>query len=57
MSLFLKLLSRIINLQIRLTDLPNADELVMEPMAEAYEREVKAQQLILWLPELNCCTC
>jgi membrane protein YdbS with pleckstrin-like domain len=41
-----------INLQVRLTDLPDADELVMEPMAEAYEREVKAQQLILWLPLL-----
>lgn len=40
------------NLQVGLTDLPNADELVMEPMAEAYEREVKAQQLIIWLPLL-----
>jgi len=41
-----------INLQVGLTDLPNADELVMEPMAEAYEREVKAQQLIIWVPLL-----
>ena len=41
-----------VNLQVPMTDLPNADELVMEPMAEAYEREVKAQQLIIWLPLL-----
>jgi len=41
-----------VNLQIRITDLPNADELVMEPMAAAYEREVKVQQLIIWLPLL-----
>lgn len=30
--------------------LPQADELVMEPMAPSYEREVKTQQLIIWLP-------
>ena len=41
-----------INLQVSMTDLPNADELAMEPMAEAYEREVKVQQLIIWLPLL-----
>lgn len=41
-----------VNLQIRIRDLPNADELVMEPMAAAYEREVKVQQLIIWLPLL-----
>ena len=41
-----------VNLQIRITDLPNADELVMEPMAAAYEREVKVQQMIIWLPLL-----
>jgi membrane protein YdbS with pleckstrin-like domain len=41
-----------INLQVSMTDLPIADELVMEPMAPAYEREVKTQQLIIWLPLL-----
>lgn len=41
-----------INLQISMTDLPIANELVMEPMATAYEREVKTQQLIIWLPLL-----
>ena len=41
-----------INLQVSMTDLPIADELVMEPMAAAYEREVKIQQLIIWLPLL-----
>jgi len=41
-----------VNLQVDMTDLPVADELVMEPMAPAYEREVKVQQLIIWLPLL-----
>jgi membrane protein YdbS with pleckstrin-like domain len=41
-----------VNLQVSMTDLPNADELVMEPMAAAYEQEVKIQQLIIWLPLL-----
>lgn len=41
-----------VNLQIRMTDLPIAEELVMEPMAVSYEREVKVQQLIIWLPLL-----
>jgi len=41
-----------VNLQVSMTDLPTADELVMEPMAAAYEREVKVQQLIIWLPLL-----
>jgi membrane protein YdbS with pleckstrin-like domain len=39
-----------VNLQVDLADLPRADELVMEPMAPAYEREVKTQQLIIWTP-------
>lgn len=41
-----------INLQISMQDLPIAAELEMEPMAAAYEREVKVQQLIIWLPLL-----
>ena len=41
-----------VNIQVDMTDLPVADELVMEPMAPAYEREVKTQQLIIWLPLL-----
>ncbi len=41
-----------VNLQVSMTDLPKADELVMEPMAVSYEREVKVQQLIIWLPLL-----
>lgn len=41
-----------VNLQVSLAELPTADELVMEPMAEAYEKEVKVQQLIIWLPIL-----
>jgi membrane protein YdbS with pleckstrin-like domain len=41
-----------VNLQVSLTELPIADELVMEPMAAAYEKEVKVQQLIIWLPIL-----
>ena len=41
-----------VNLQVSMTDLPNADELVMERMAAAYEQEVKIQQLIIWLPLL-----
>ena len=40
------------NLQIGLNDLPIAAELDMEPMAAAYEREVKVQQLIIWAPLL-----
>jgi len=39
-----------VNLQISMADLPAAAELQMEPMAEAYGREVKTQQLIIWLP-------
>lgn len=38
-----------VNLQINLSELPIADELVMEPMAESYVREVKAQLLIIFL--------
>ena len=41
-----------VNLQVNTADLPIADELVMEPMAAAYEREVKTQQLFIWLPLL-----
>lgn len=39
-----------VNVQIDLADLPQADELIMEPMAPSYEREVKTQQLIIWSP-------
>ena len=38
-----------VNLQINLSELPVADELVMEPMAESYVREVKTQLLIIFL--------
>jgi membrane protein YdbS with pleckstrin-like domain len=41
-----------VNLQISMNDLPIAAELDMEPMADAYEREVKVQQMIIWLPLL-----
>ena len=41
-----------VNLQINLAELPIADELVMEPMAESYVREVKTQLLIILLPIL-----
>jgi len=41
-----------VNLQINLSELPVADELVMEPMAASYEREVKTQLLIIFLPIL-----
>ena len=40
------------NVQIDLSTLPIADELAMEPMAETYEREVKTQLLIIFLPIL-----
>ncbi len=39
-----------VNVQVDLADLPQADELVMEPMAPSYEREVKTQQFIIWVP-------
>ena len=41
-----------VNLQINMDDLPAAGELPMEPMAEAYEQEVKVQQMIIWTPLL-----
>lgn len=41
-----------INLQISLDELPAAAGLEFEPMADNYEKEVKAQQLIIWLPLL-----
>ena len=39
-----------VNIQVDMADLPEADELVMEPMAPSYKQEVKTQQLIIWLP-------
>ena len=39
-----------INVQVDLADLPEADTLVLEPMAPSYVSEVKTQQLIIWLP-------
>lgn len=39
-----------INIQVDMAGLPQADELVMEPMSPSYEREVITQQLIIWLP-------
>lgn len=41
-----------VNLQVSMADLPVAAELEFEPMAEAYEKEVKTQQAIIWLPLL-----
>jgi len=41
-----------VNLQVNMADLPVAAGLEMEPMAEAYQQEVKTQQLIIWLPLL-----
>lgn len=41
-----------VNLQVSMADLPVAARLEFEPMAEAYEKEVKAQQMIIWLPLL-----
>ena len=38
------------NLHINADDLPAASELLMEPMAEAYEQEVRVQQMIIWTP-------
>lgn len=38
------------NLQIKMEALPIAAELEMEPMADSYEKEVKTQLLIIWLP-------
>lgn len=38
------------NLQINMEALPIAAELEMEPMADSYEKEVKTQLLIIWLP-------
>lgn len=39
-----------INMHIDMEDLPAASELQMEPMADAYEQEVKVQQMIIWTP-------
>ena len=39
-----------INLQISTDELPAASELQMEPMADAYEQEVKVQQVMIWTP-------
>lgn len=41
-----------INLQVSVEDLPAAAGLRMEPMAADYQKEVKLQQLIIWLPLL-----
>lgn len=41
-----------INLQVSVEDLPAAAGLRMEPMAPDYQKEVKLQQLIIWLPLL-----
>ncbi len=41
-----------INPQLEIERLPVADEIVMEPMDEAYRREVQTQQIIIWLPLL-----
>lgn len=41
-----------VNLQVNMDDLPTAAGLDFEPMAESYEKEVKTQQLIIWLPLL-----
>ena len=41
-----------INLQVSVEDLPAAAGLHMEPMAADYQKEVKLQQLIIWLPLL-----
>ena len=41
-----------VNPQVDLSTLPIADALVMEPMAASYEREVKTQLLIIFLPIL-----
>lgn len=41
-----------INLQNSMEKLPIASELEMEPMADSYEKEVKTQLLIIWLPLL-----
>ena len=39
-----------INAQVSLEDLPQAEQLKLEPMAPAYQSEVKTQQLIIWSP-------
>ena len=41
-----------VNLQFSMDVLPVAAELAMEPMADSYEKEVKTQQWIIWLPLL-----
>lgn len=41
-----------VNTQYDMADLPVADDLVMEPLAAAYVKEVKTQQLIIWTPIL-----
>jgi len=39
-----------VNLQFSMEDLPAADSIEMEPMADEYRREVLTQQLIIWVP-------
>ena len=41
-----------INLQVNLDDLPTPENLIMEPMSPSYEREVKVQQAIIWVPAI-----
>ena len=41
-----------VNSQIEIAELPTADEITLEPMAESYQTEVKTQQLIIWVPLL-----
>ena len=39
-----------VNVQLNIDDLPAADEIEMEPMAAKYEREVRTQQFIIFVP-------
>lgn len=41
-----------VNSQIDMAELPTADEIDLQPMAESYQTEVKSQQFIIWLPLL-----
>lgn len=39
-----------INVQVGMDELPEADQLALEPMAPSYQSEVRTQQWIIWLP-------
>ena len=41
-----------VNLQVALEDLPRAADIAYEAMSDQYEKEVRTQQLIIWLPLL-----